>query len=303
MKVTFNKNKNNKYLSQDRERKRRHKKGELELASTKVDSINHTVARNSHRNNTITVNELPKKKPKSKYHTNTVSTNVSHRRKSRRRSTNNSNGKSRNKSKSKKRVLIETTKSHILTKLMPRHSIWTKTNVTPLAGDCAPVKLVHNSEVTTDSEMKWIRKLHSLKYDLQKKENKIKLIKEKAKEEKKKYKKMLKDNKKKEFKKAENIDYLEYKIEEMRMNEEQLIDDLYHQQSIAKDAVRSLEALSKQYEEDKEKIKLEAESQYQNLLKKEVKVYSYKLDALKTVNETLTNRIQKYENQERLFVE
>lgn len=138
MKVTFNKHKANKYLSQDRAR-RKQRKGELEFVSTKVDSANHTLARNSQRiNTTLNAGDLPKNKSKPKYYTHTVSTNVSHRRKSRRRSTNNSNKKSRNKcksNKSKRRMMVETTKASILSKLMPKQQIWSKMNVTPLASD------------------------------------------------------------------------------------------------------------------------------------------------------------------------
>lgn len=135
------------------------------------------------------------------------------------------------------------------------------------------------------------------------KENKLKCLRDKNREEKKRYKKALKDKKLSDCKKKDNIELLEYKIEEMRLNEEQLIEDLYHHQSLAKDAVRSLESLSKQFEVEKSQLKRQAEEQWELILKKEVKTWSYKLEALKTVNETLTKRIQRYEEQERILLE
>lgn len=36
--------------------------------------------------------------------------------------------------------------------------------------------------------------------------------------------------------------------------------------------------------------------------KKEAKIWSYKIEALKTVNETLTKRIQGYDNQEQILI-
>jgi uncharacterized coiled-coil DUF342 family protein len=38
-------------------------------------------------------------------------------------------------------------------------------------------------------------------------------------------------------------------------------------------------------------------------LKKEAKAWNYKLEALKTVNDTLTKRIQRYEEQERILLD
>jgi citrate lyase alpha subunit len=86
-------------------------------------------------------------------------------------------------------------------------------------------------------------------------------LRDKNKEDKKKYKKALKDKKLSDCRKNDNIEFLEYKIEEMRLNEEQLIEDLYHQQSLAKDAIRSLENLSKQFEVEKSQFKRQAEEQ------------------------------------------
>ena len=61
------------------------------------------------------------------------------------------------------------------------------------------------------------------------------------------------------------------------LNEEQLIDDLYNQQSLAKDAVRSLESLSKQFENEKNRIRKEAQSKMDEAIKKERKLYSKQL--------------------------
>ena len=135
------------------------------------------------------------------------------------------------------------------------------------------------------------------------KENKLKCLRDKNKEDKKKYKKALKDKKLSDCRKNDNIEFLEYKIEEMRLNEEQLIEDLYHQQSLAKDAIRSLENLSKQFEVEKSQFKRQAEEQWEIILKKEAKAWNYKLEALKTVNDTLTKRIQRYEEQERILLD
>lgn len=135
------------------------------------------------------------------------------------------------------------------------------------------------------------------------KENKLKCLRDKNKEDKKKFKKALKDKKLSDCRKNDNIEFLEYKIEEMRLNEEQLIEDLYHQQSLAKDAIRSLENLSKQFEVKKSQFKRQAEEQWEIILKKEAKAWNYKLEALKTVNDTLTKRIQRYEEQERILLD
>jgi len=89
----------------------------------------------------------------------------------------------------------------------------------------------------------------------------------------------------------------------MRLNEEQLIDDLYQQQSLAKDAIRSMENLSKKYEEERDRAKIEAEQQLKVYIKKEAKIWDYKMEALKTVNDTLTKRVQGYEEQENLLME
>lgn len=174
MKVTFNRQKTDKYLSQDRNRAKKKKKGELDLVPSKNASTGYnTAARNSQRvNQTINTSDIISKKIKHKSYTNTVSTNVSHRRRTRRKSSNNSNGKSRNKHKSlktKKRMMIETTKSHALSKLIPKQAVWTKANVTPIASDYLPVKLEYKTDtLPTESDLKMMRKLHSLKYELQK---------------------------------------------------------------------------------------------------------------------------------------
>lgn len=47
----------------------------------------------------------------------------------------------------------------------------------------------------------------------------------------------------------------------MKLNEEQLIDDLNHQQNISKDAIRSMENLSNQFEEERERIKRDTKNQ------------------------------------------
>ena len=86
-----------------------------------------------------------------------------------------------------------------------------------------------------------IRKINRLNYELKENKSKLKEMKDKCKDNKKR----LKERKKKDCKRKDNIEFLEYRLEEMRLNEEQLLDDLYHQQSLAKDAIRSMESLSK----------------------------------------------------------
>ena len=89
----------------------------------------------------------------------------------------------------------------------------------------------------------------------------------------------------------------------MKLNEEQLIDDLTNQQNMSRDAIRSMENLAKQFEEERERIKRDVQNQCQQYAQKEAKIWNYKVEALKTVNETLTKRIQGYEGQEQLLIE
>lgn len=148
-----------------------------------------------------------------------------------------------------------------------------------------------------------IKKMNRLKCDLKSKETKLKALNERFKDDKKMFKKKLKERKKTECKRKDNIEFLEYKIEEMRLNEEQLIDDLYHQQSLAKDAIRSMENLANQFDEERERIRKDVENQLQTCMDKESKAWAYQMDALRTVNDSLTKRIQRYEEQESNLIE
>jgi chromosome segregation ATPase len=199
-------------------------------------------------------------------------------------------------------MLIDSNKSMILSKLTPKQCIWNKTNVTLLAADCGgPFKAHGKTQITVaESNMQMTNKLNRLRYELKSKATKLKTLNERCKEDKLKFKKRLKENK---SKRKDNIEYLEYKIEEMRLNEEQMIEDLYSQQGLTKDAIRSMESLSDQFESERERIKKDAESQLQSYIEKEEKVWGCKIEALKTVNETLTKRIQRYEDQERNLID
>jgi len=61
------------------------------------------------------------------------------------------------------------------------------------------------------------------------------------------------------MKKWDQIDYLKQWIEDMKKNEEMLIQDLQQQQRCANEALRSLETLAEKFEDDKVKNKSDIE--------------------------------------------
>lgn len=61
------------------------------------------------------------------------------------------------------------------------------------------------------------------------------------------------------MKKRDQIDYLKQWIEDMKKNEEMLIQDLQQQQRCANEALRSLETLAEKFEDDKVKNKSDIE--------------------------------------------
>ena len=143
-------------------------------------------------------------------------------------------------------MLIEGNKSMILSKLTPKKCIWNKTNVTLLAADCVgPFKAHGKTQITVaESNMQMTNKLHRLRYELKSKEIKLKTLNDRCKEDKLKFKKKLRVKSRQQCFLVKRLN--SQKIEEMRLNEEQMIDDLYSQQGLTKDAIRSMESLSDQ---------------------------------------------------------
>ncbi|CAI2387414.1 unnamed protein product [Moneuplotes crassus] len=298
MKASFHREGREGYFSHDR-KKRKKKKKHFNMTTKFNECTSKPILKDRKTNYTASHGELLRRRAKTKPHTITSSTRVSQRR-SKRKSQNSSVSKSRNKFKSckgsKKRMFIETTKNSVLCKLVPSKDYYPRMNITPIGSEVCSAK---HAQKPSDDKFEVIRKMNKLKYELREKQAKLRILQEKCRDNKKK----LKDRRKKDHKRKDNIEFLEYKLEEMRLNEEQLIDDLYNQQNMAKDAIRSMENLAKQFEGERSKFKRESEKQIQILVKKEAKMWQYKVESLKTVNDTLTRRIQGYEEQEQMLAE
>lgn len=229
---------------------------------------------------------------KQRYNTNTVSTKNSVRH-LRRRSVKHSVGKSRNKnkpSKCKQKLMIRTSQN--MSKRRPMYVIPSHT-ITPVNYVVGGHSL--ESQPQTDEEIKMIKKIQSLNSALAQKEKyinkKLRQIKERTKSKNRQYKKLLKEN-------MSNIEYLENQIQELKLNEEQLIEDLYNQQSLAKDAVRSLETLSRQFETEKQRIRKEAEKRLDEALKKERKIYARQISKNEDLENALIETEGKLKNSE-----
>ncbi len=107
------------------------------------------------------------------------------------------------------------------------------------------------------------------------------------KEERKKHKRAAKQKNLIEMKKRDQIDYLQKRIEDLKRNEELLIQDLQGQQRCANEALHSLEILAEKFEDDKGRVKQDTEQKYQELMVTEKEKFEIKVKYLMSLNETL----------------
>ena len=110
-------------------------------------------------------------------------------------------------------------------------------------------------------------------------------------EEKKKHKKTKKNLEKSELKK-DHITYLKKRIEDLKRNEENLLQDLVQQQTISKDALQGLDSLRVKFDEEKRLMKEEMDHYYVILLDQEKEKY-----------QNLLSRHRKLESTENEFKE
>lgn len=118
---------------------------------------------------------------------------------------------------------------------------------------------------------------------------------ERIREEKKKHKKTKKHLEKSELKK-DHITYLKKRIEDLKRNEENLLQDLVQQQSISKDALKGLDSLRMKFDEEKRLMKEEMDHYYVILLDQEKEKYQTLLSRYNKL-ETAENELKTLKSQ------
>jgi septal ring factor EnvC (AmiA/AmiB activator) len=113
-----------------------------------------------------------------------------------------------------------------------------------------------------------LKEIQNLSEALITQQNKFELAVERIKDERKKHKKTKKNLEKSELKK-DLIEYLKRRIEDLKRNEENLLQDLVQQQSISKDALQGLDNLRVKFDEEKKMMKDELEHYYTLLVEQE----------------------------------
>lgn len=101
-----------------------------------------------------------------------------------------------------------------------------------------------------------------------------------------------------DMKKSDQIEYLQIRIEDLKRNEEMLIQDLASQQKCANEALRSLETLTEKMDEDKTQSRKEIDEKYQELMQKEKEKFEIKVKYLMSLNETLNSRVEDFQRLE-----
>ena len=96
-----------------------------------------------------------------------------------------------------------------------------------------------------------LREIQNLSQALISQQTKFELAMDRVKEEHKKYKKQKKLMKNSEMKKKDHIDYLKRRIDDLKRNEENLLDDLVQQQAISKEALHCLDNLKIKFDDEK----------------------------------------------------
>lgn len=151
-----------------------------------------------------------------------------------------------------------------------------------------------------------LKEIQNLSEALVIQQSKFELALEKIKEEKRKYKKSKRHTEKNELKKQDHIDYLKRRIEDLKRNEENLLEDLVQQQTISKDALKCLDNLKLKFDDEKRIMKEELDQYYALLLEQEHEKYSTLQLRYKTL-EPLEKQVKEFEvklsNSERLAKE
>ena len=96
-----------------------------------------------------------------------------------------------------------------------------------------------------------LKEIQNLSEALISQQTKFELAMERIKDEHRRYKKAKKTNEKEWTKKKDHIDYLKRRIEDLKRNEENLLEDLVQQQSISKEALNWLDSLKIKFDDEK----------------------------------------------------
>lgn len=113
-----------------------------------------------------------------------------------------------------------------------------------------------------------LKEIQNLSEALITQQNKFELALERIRDERRKHKKTKKNLEKSELKK-DQIEYLKRRIDDLKRNEENLLQDLVQQQSISKDALQGLDNLRVKFDEEKSLMKNELEHYFNLLVEQE----------------------------------